>query len=222
MRISYLIMAVVLTLTASTNINAQDRVNRLQGLIDVKASDGESVLRFLGYRFIHTEKSGADSYSFWPLNNSELCIIVRTYEERYAAIFHTSKATCVIKGYPRVSAVQREKFASVCGVNKNGGNNSSQCYVVNVNHGARKEKTLLHYPDHTIRLLWLNNSKASAFVDGLVPENVEIFSIEGESSFTLKGNTYYFISNKHAAELEALSFESEGQSETEGQSKVPE
>ena len=78
MKIKAIIFTSILVMFAFPAAYAQDSVENLQDLINVKGRDGEYQMKDRGYTWIRSHKSGGDAYSYWNEIQSGRCVSVRT------------------------------------------------------------------------------------------------------------------------------------------------
>jgi len=201
--------AVVLTMVAPS-ASAQEPATGLQDLVGAKGRDGEYQLQQRGYTFIRTEKSDDSAYSFWQETENGQCVIVRTTDGRYASIVYAPPSDCQGggstsqggEGYDR-----KDEFQTVCGVIVNGQTYRYKCKAVDFYRGSERFKTALHYPDQNIRLVWKDGKNVVLHFDGMTPQHATYSTSEGETDFFFEDKTYFYISNKGAAEAEVRNFQ---------------
>ncbi|OEU81027.1 MAG: hypothetical protein BA873_16515 [Desulfobulbaceae bacterium C00003063] len=67
-------------------------------------------------------------------------------------------------------------------------------------------KTVLHYPDLKIKLLWHGRNSVTVRMEGMHDQETRYSTSESETSFRLSDKTYFYISNKDAARREIGDF----------------
>jgi opacity protein-like surface antigen len=209
MKIKGILLASILAMSAVSGAYAQDSVRHLQDLIGARGGNGEYQMEQRGYRWVRTDKSSGDAYSYWRDNRSGRCVSIRTSQGRYASIVNTPDFDCQggneVDG-SNVAQEQGDKFSTVCGVAVNGQSYRYRCEVVDIYKGNRLTKTVLHYPDQTLKLLWHGRNSVTVRVKGLADREARYSSSEGETNFRMDSKTYFFISNKDAARREVENF----------------
>lgn len=206
MIIKGLIFASFLAIFAVPGAFAQDSVRHLQDLIGVRGVDGDNQMERLGYHRLRTDKSGNDFYSYWRDNRTGGCVNVRISEGFIASIVNTPDFDCQGDGGPTGDQSQSDKFTTVCGVVVDGRSYRYRCEVVDVYKGIQLTKTVLHYPDLKIKLLWHGRNSVTVRMEGMHDQETRYSTSESETSFRLSDKTYFYISNKDAARREIGDF----------------
>ena len=191
MIIKGLIFASFLAIFAVPGAFAQDSVRHLQDLIGVRGVDGDNQMERLGYHRLRTDKSGNDFYSS---------------EGFIASIVNTPDFDCQGDGGPTGDQSQSDKFTTVCGVVVDCRSYRYRCEVVDVYKGIQLTKTVLHYPDLKIKLLWHGRNSVTVRMEGMHDQETRYSTSESETSFRLSDKTYFYISNKDAARREIGDF----------------
>lgn len=92
-----LITLVFSALTLMTNqVHAQTPAPSLQDLVGARGSSGEMELKRRGYRYLRTEKSGTDAYSYWKEESTGKCLTVRTFDGRYQSLVYVPNFDCQV------------------------------------------------------------------------------------------------------------------------------
>ena len=206
MIIKGLIFASFLAIFAVPGAFAQDSVRHLQDLIGVRGVDGDNQMERLGYHRLRTDKSGNDFYSYWRDNRTGGCVNVRISEGFIASIVNTPDFDCQGDGGPTGDQSQSDKFTTVCGVVVDCRSYRYRCEVVDVYKGIQLTKTVLHYPDLKIKLLWHGRNSVTVRMEGMHDQETRYSTSESETSFRLSDKTYFYISNKDAARREIGDF----------------
>ena len=217
MKLAAIITALGVSLVMTGILFAQGQVHNLQDLVGAKGRDAEGQMEQRGYSWVRTEKSDDSAYSYWRDNRSGKCINVRTSQGRYASIVYTPDLDCNKdqggnaqgdndQDYNGQGDKWKDKFQTICGVMVDGQSYSYRCKVVDVYHGDRKIKTVLHFPDQTMQLQWQPNNELLIRQKGMQDRSTRYSTSEGETNFRLDRNTYFYISNKDAARLEVEHF----------------
>lgn len=189
--------------------HAQDPAPGLQDLVGARGSSGEQVLQDRGYKFVKGEKSGGDSYTNWRHARSGQCITVRTADGRYQSLVKAPDADC--RGGSSESApapgsgASGDRFATVCGVTVDGKPYRYKCTVSGAAPGGAG-KTVVRYPDQTITLNWRGPRRGSVTFEGMQPQQVRFSTSEGATQFIFEGKTYFYVSDRGAAEMEVRNF----------------
>lgn len=188
---------------------AQDPAPGLQDLVGARGSSGEQALQERGYKFVKGEKSGGNSYTNWRNARSGRCIIVRTANGRYQSIVSAPAFDC--QGGAAESAPAPEsgksggRFATVCGVTADGKPYRYKCTVEGAPPGG-PGKTVVRYPDQTITLNWRGPRRGSVTFEGMKPQQARFSTAEGTTQFIFEGKTYFYVSDRGAAEMEVKNF----------------
>ena len=209
MTIKGILFVSILAMFAASGAFAQNSVRHLQDLIGVRGVDGDNQMERLGYHRFRTDKSGNDFYSYWRNNRTRSCVNVRISEGFIASIINTPNFDC--RGGNQgdgseVAQEQRDKFSTVCGVAVDGQSYRYRCEVVDVYKGSQLTKTVLHYPDLKIKLLWHGRNSVTVRIERMHDQETRYSTSEGETSFRLSDKTYFYISNKDAARREFGNF----------------
>ncbi|MEA3548178.1 MAG: hypothetical protein U9R66_11015 [Thermodesulfobacteriota bacterium] len=101
---------------------------------------------------------------------------------------------------------QGDKFETICGVMVDGQSYRYRCKVVDIYRENRKIKTVLHFPDQTMKLEWQPHNEVLIRQEGMQDQYTRYSTSEGETNFRLERNTYFYISNKDAARREVDNF----------------
>ncbi len=209
MKIKGIFFASILAMSAVSGASAQDPVRHLQDLIGARGGDGEYQMEQRGYNWVRTDKSGGDAYSYWRDNRSGRCVTIRTSQGRYASIVSSHDFDCQESnqgGESNVSQGERDKFQTVCGVVADGQSYSYKCEIVDIYEGNQLIKTMLHYPDQKLKLIWHGRNSVTVRVKGLADREARYSTSEGETNFRMDNKTYFFISDKDAARLDVEHF----------------
>jgi hypothetical protein len=67
-------------------------VARLRDLVGSRAGQAENVIEQRGYSFVRSEPSGDAMVSYWREANTNACVIIRTFDGRYASIVYGSSS----------------------------------------------------------------------------------------------------------------------------------
>lgn len=86
-----------LAIVMSLSMLASGQANKLQDLVDIRASSGETEMENRGYILIHAEKSWGSSYTYWWNQSAKKCVYVKTSDGRYSLIKDTINADCYQK-----------------------------------------------------------------------------------------------------------------------------
>jgi hypothetical protein len=208
-------LAALATLTATVAL-AQDPVRPLQDLVGARGSSGEAELQQRGYTWVRTEKSGDSSWTYWREERSGRCVTVRTAEGRYQSLVYAPDADCrggaaqaasAETGGMEADKAVPDRFDSVCGVIVAGKQHRYRCKVADFYRGERKVRTVLRYPDQTIKLVWKSGNTVELRFEGMNPQSARFASSEGETNFQFEDKTYFYISNKDAARMEVEHFQ---------------
>jgi hypothetical protein len=97
-------------------------------------------------------------------------------------------------------------FSSICGVVVGRDVHHYRCRVVDFYEGHRKTKTAVHFPDQTIRLRWQDGRNVKVHMEGMEIQHTQYTVLEGETNFTLGEQSYFYVSDKNAAQLEVQHF----------------
>ncbi len=101
---------------------------------------------------------------------------------------------------------RRDRFETVCGVIVDGETSRYKCRAVDFYIGKEKVKTALHYPDQLIRLEWQDGENVTLHFAGMNAMPATYSTSEGETDFYFENKTYFYISDKKAAEQEVKNF----------------
>lgn len=189
--------------------HAQDPAPGLQDLVGARGGSGEQALQERGYKFIKGEKSGGASYTNWRNARTGQCVIVRTANGRYQSIVTAPAFDC--QGGAAESAPTPRpgpsggRFATVCGVTVEGKPYRYKCTVEGAPPGG-PGKTVVRYPDQTITLNWRGPRQGSVTFEGMKPQPVRFNTAEGTTQFIFEGKTYFYVSDRGAAEMEVKNF----------------
>ncbi len=201
--------ALLVSLSVTSILFAQDSVPNLQDLIDVKGGSAEGQMERRGYRWVHTVKSNNSADSYWRESLNGRCVAVRTTDGRYASIAYTQDIDCIVSNQGNNEQEhdgQGDGFETVCGVIVDGKSYRYRCNVDDTYEGDQKTKTLLHFPDQTMELQWQPNNEVLIRQKDLKDRTAHYSTLEGETNFRSDGNTYFYISNRDAARLEVENF----------------
>jgi hypothetical protein len=205
---------VVLACIGSASAFAQDPVKNLQDLVGARGRDGESQLEQRGYSFVRGEKAGDSSFTYWRETHSQRCVTVRTTDGRYQALVYAPASDCAGAGTASASndagsedKATPDRFDTVCGVMVADKDYRYRCKAVDFHKDGRRVRTVLHYPDQKIKLVWRSGNTMDLHFEGMNPQNnVRYASSEGETNFQFEGKTYYYISDKDSARMEVQNF----------------
>jgi uncharacterized protein YneR len=183
----------------------------LADLVGVRASSGEMELNRRGYAWQGTEKTGADSYSYWRERMNGQCVVVRTSDGRYASIAYAPDLDCKQAaassgGGGGASAERQDPFDTICGVIVGGRNYRYRCGATDLYSGGQKVRTELRYPDQTIQLTWRPGNRVGLQFEGMVPKEARYATSEGETNFVFEDKTYFYYSDKGMAQMEWRNF----------------
>lgn len=203
--IGYTLGALAAAFLLAQTAHAQDPAPGLQDLVGARGSSGEQALQDRGYKFVTGEKSGGASYTYWRNSRSGQCIIVRTANGRYQSLVKAPDADCRGGAAESAPAPGRGGFATVCGVTVEGKLYRYKCTVEGAPPGG-PGKTVVRYPDQNITLNWRGPRRASVIFEGMKPQQVRFSTSEGTTQFIFEGKTYFYVSDRGAAEMEVKSF----------------
>lgn len=184
---------------------AQDPAPGLQDLVGARGSSGEQALQERGYKFVKGEKSGGASYTNWRNARTGQCVIVQTVNGRYQSLVKAPDADCQGGAAESAPAPGRGGFATVCGVIVDGKTYRYKCTVEGAAPGG-PGKTVVHYPDQNITLNWRGGRRGSVTFEGMKPQPVTFNTSEGNTQFIFEGKTYFYVSDRGAAEMEVKHF----------------
>jgi hypothetical protein len=207
MRIKELAVLGALVMSAAGLVFAQEPVPGLQDLVGAKGAGGEQTLQGRGYTWVRTEKSDDAAYGYWRGNENGRCIVVRTSEGRYASIVYAPDSDCKAgQTAPAAGHVGPNAFDTVCGVIVDGKTYRYKCKVEDVYAGANKTRSILHFPDQTIEMVWKPGNQVELHFEGMVPATAKYATAEGETNFVFEDKTYFYISDKGMARSEVENF----------------
>jgi hypothetical protein len=207
--IGYSLGALAAAFLLAPAAHAQDPAPGLQDLVGARGSSGEQVLQDRGYKFVTGEKSGGDSYTYWRNTRTGQCIVVHTANGRYESLAKALEMSC--RGGASVAApakgpgAQSGRFATVCGATVEGKPYRYKCTVQGAPPGG-PGKTVVRYPDQTITLNWRGARRGSVTFEGMKPQQVRFSTSEGDTQFIFEGKTYFYVSDRGAAEMEVRNF----------------
>jgi hypothetical protein len=199
---------IILTYASSSSEHASpasggassDSPPALADLVGARASSGETELNRRGYTWQRTEKTGADSYSYWRENASGQCVVVRTANGRYASIANAMDISCeksaASSGGGGGSGEREDAFDTVCGVMVSGQDYQYRCSATDFYSGGQKVRTELRYPDQTIQLTWRPGNRVGLQFEGMKPMEARYSTSEGETNWVFEGKTYFYYSDK--------------------------
>ncbi|UNZ00273.1 hypothetical protein MQE36_08015 [Zhouia spongiae] len=78
----------------STGLNAQDKIQELQSLVDMKATYLDQEMSKNGYYHIKSQKSDDDIYEYWWNSNKKKCACTRVSDGRVQSVVGTLPADC--------------------------------------------------------------------------------------------------------------------------------
>jgi len=188
--------------------HAQDPAPGLQDLVGARGSSGEQTLKQRGYKFVTGEKSGGDSYSNWRNARTGQCVSVRTSQGRYQSIVTAPDFDCrggAAESAPAPGGGSGGRFATVCGATVEGKPYRYKCTVSGAAPGG-PGKTVINYPDQKITLNWRGPRRGSVIFEGMKPQPVRFSTTEGTTQFIFEGKTYFYVSDRGAAEMEVRNF----------------
>ncbi len=206
----------VVAVLAAGDVLAQDTPPSLRDLVGIEKGSGGYEMQQRGYKYIRTDTAGREAWDYWQQTENGACVVVHVSDNRFASISNATYDSC--KGdsgnhgsyrgesHGGDSYDREDKFDSVCGVIVDGQNYRYKCRVVNFYEGSNVAKTALHYPDINIRLVWKSGNQAVVHMEGTKPYDVRYSRSEGETNFQMDGKTYFYISDKRMAEMEARDF----------------
>ncbi|MFZ1830930.1 MAG: hypothetical protein WAW42_19640 [Candidatus Competibacteraceae bacterium] len=207
--IGYSLGALAAAFLLAPAAHAQDPAPGLQDLVGARGSSGEQVLQDRGYKFIKGEKSGGASYTNWRNTRTGQCIIVRTADGRYQSLVKAPNADCRGGSSDAAPAkgpgAQRGRFATVCGAMVQDKPYRYKCTVEGAPPGG-PGKTVVRYPDQTITLNWRGPRRGSVTFEGMKPQQVKFSTSEGATQFIFEDKTYFYVSDRGAAEMEVKHF----------------
>ena len=203
--IGYSTGALAAALIFTQAVLAQDPVSGLQDLVGARGSSGEQALQERGYTYVKGEKSGAGSYTYWRQARTGQCIVVRTAEGRYQSLVKALNTSCQGGASESAPAPKRGGFATVCGAIVDGKTYRYKCTVEGAAPGG-PGKTVIHYPDQKITLIWRGPKRGSVIFEGMKPQPVTFNTSEGNTQFIFEGKTYFYVSDRGAAEMEVKHF----------------
>ena len=207
--IGYTLGALAAAFLLAQTAHAQDPAPGLQDLVGARGSSGEQVLQDRGYKFVTGEKSGGASYTYWRNTRSGQCVIVRTANGRYESLVKAPDADCRGGASDAAPAkgpgAQSGRFATVCGATVEGKPYRYKCTVEGAAPGG-PGKTVVRYPDQTITLNWRGPRRGSVIFEGMKPQQVRFSTAEGTTQFIFEGKTYFYVSDRGAAEMEVKNF----------------
>jgi hypothetical protein len=193
----------IAVLAFSAGLLAQEPVSDLEDLIDARgnAIDG---LSERGYTHVRTEKSDDSSYTYWTENRTQRCVIARVAQGRVASIVYAPSSDCGAAGG---EATVLGEFDTVCGVIQDGKTHRYRCEVEDKRNPEGRKVTVLRFPDNSLKLHWRGETQVGVIFAGMKPIRTTYSTHEGETSFKVEGKTYFYISDKRAAEMELEHFE---------------
>ena len=197
---------VVAALLVGGTVLAQDPVPSLQDLVGVKGASAESALKARGYTWIRTDKSGSDAYSYYRENENGQCVVVRTSDGRYASIVFAPEFDCEQRAAQATHAEAGHGFDTVCGVIVGGETYRYKCQAEDHYDGDRKVRTVLHFPDQKLEMIWKPRKVVELQFEGMVPKTTTYATAEGETNFVFEDKTYFYISDRGMAEWEIKNF----------------
>lgn len=197
---------------SAPSLLAQHSIQELQDLVGARGSSGESELQARGYAYVRGSKSGSASWTFWQKGDAQHCISVRTEEGRYRAIVHAAAADCApedgaANGGGGHDMSSGDLFETVCGVIVDQKRYRYRCRAVDAVLDGRTVRTVLHYPDQKIALVWKPGNRVEVRFEGMNPQDVGYVRSEAETSFIAEGKTYFYIPDRDAARMEVESFQ---------------
>lgn len=204
MKVTQVFLGLIVVMSAAAGAIAQEPVSNLQDLIGARGGDGEYQLERRGYTFLRTEKTDTDAYGYWKSRHGD-CVIVRTTDGRYASIVHAPNFDCREgggdSGYGDAHE-RKDPYPTVCGVIANGQTYRYKCRAIDFYEGHHKTKTTIKYPDQTIVLHWEGGNNVKVHFEGMKMMEARYSVYEGETNFNFEGKTYFYTSDKNAAQAE--------------------
>jgi hypothetical protein len=99
--------------------------------------------------------------------------------------------------------IKPDIFKSVCGVASGQEMYKYPCDVVDQYNGKTKARTILRYPDMELVLVWLPNGKVEVSTTGNTNAETVSYTVKsGETNFTTKKASYFYMSDKKVAARE--------------------
>lgn len=178
-------------------------VPALQDLIGVRGRDGEGQLQQRGYTFLKNEKTDTESFSFYSEPSTANCVAVITADGVYREIVYTEPVDCQADD----ADTRTESFQTVCGVIVDGQTNSYLCDLENTYANTTLTKTVLNYPDITFEYVWGEGNTVTVNSQGANPISATYSTSEGETDIFLDDRTYFYYSDRGAAEFEVQNFQ---------------
>jgi len=188
-------------LTASI-VLADGPVPNLQDLVGARGRDGETQLQQRGYRFVRTEKSDDSAYGYWREGGSNKCVCVRTTQGRYASIVYAMDFDCRTgagEKNPNQDRKGAEQFNSVCTVEVNGKTYRYRCKIEEYLQDGHRVRTVLHYPDITLELLWHDQGKVTVRTQGLTDRQARFTRNGDKIKISAGQKNYEYISTPERA-----------------------
>lgn len=207
MKLKRMFFTVLLILATGGVVSARDTVKGLDDLIGARGRSGEQQMEERGYRFVRTEKSDDSAWSYWRERGTGKCVSVRTTQGRYGSIVYAPDFNCRQGDKAAVSgagAPGGENYESVCGVKVNTKTHRYRCQVEDTLQDGRKVRTILHYPDTTMELLWKDGDRVTIRTEGLADRQADYTWGRDEISFSTGDRSYFYISNREKARQAVL------------------
>jgi hypothetical protein len=186
---------------------AQEPVMALRDLIGVRASSGEAELERRGYTNVGGEKTANASMTYWT-DREGRCVVVTTMDGEYRGLNYTSNDKC--SGEQQDVEAGPNEFETVCGVIVDGETYRYLCTAEVHHQEGQRSRTIVRYPDQTITFNWHDEREVGVRFEGMNPMRGEYSISEGETDVIVDGKTYFFISNRDAAEREVRAFKRNG------------
>jgi hypothetical protein len=191
-----------MTTTASASTPAH-----LENLVGVRAAGGETQMLDRGYEIVRSDPSGSDRKMYWRQRGSGECVLVRVSNGRYASVDATAKSECSESAGSSLPGGSPEGgFETVCGVMVDERSYRYKCVVSGARPGKQGGKTVLRYPDQTVRLEWRKGDSVRVTLEGMYPETTKFSKSEGETRFRLNDRTYFYVSDRERARMEVRDF----------------
>ena len=201
------VTALIGSLLAASASFAQDPVPGLQDLVGVKGASGETALEQRGYTWLRTAKSGGSAYTYYRENENGQCIAVRTADGRYPSIVYAPTADCDKEVAQAPSGRPGVGFETICGVVVGGETYSYRCKVEDHYEGDRRTRSILYFPDQTLKMVWQPENVVALHFEGMVPQTATYATSEGETNFVFEDKTCFFYSDPQMAAREVEHFQ---------------
>jgi hypothetical protein len=184
----------------ATSAAAQDPVPDLQDLIGASGTvvDG---LDARGYTYHRADKSADSSLTYWLENSTGRCVAARVTDGNVVSIAYSDGDCVESADVPPAAGFSQ----TVCGVIRDGETYRYRCEVMDdVDNDNRT--TTLRLPDNEMKFVWLDDSRVSVEMAGLVPIDATYSTSEGETDIFTPEMTYFYISDPGMAAIEVRNF----------------